>query len=332
MNGIRDNRRCGGKGGFTLIEMMIALAILGIALTAIFSTFIFQQKSFVTQNTVAQMQQSVRGGMAYMESDLRNAASVASTNINVPAALFGGTAPISLVSGLGVVDGGATGSDNLFLISFTGVNTTLQKAAGNSVLNQSDTDVDDVTGWVPGDMGIIFDSTNADVFFVTGVQISPTKVTHNPAGSIFSVNKFSHDYAAGTRIARIRYSGYSIDSSTPAHPALVRWSLDNTGTRVSDVVAEDIEDMQILLGVQDNVTHVVTEHSGDWFTGGNAAQLANVRQVRIQLVGRSPVADAEWNEGGYYYTRYNRTGGLGGYDHHRRRPLEEIIHIRNAGL
>lgn len=326
------NRHCVGRGGFTLIEMMIALAILAIALTAIFSSFSFQHKSYVTQNSVAQMQQSVRGGMAFMESDLRNAASVASSNVNVPAALFGGTTPISLVSGLGVVDGGATGSDNLYLISFTGVNTTLQKAAGNSVMNQSDTDVDDVTGWTTGDMGIIFDSTNADVFFVTGVQTSPTKINHNPAGSIFSDNKFTHDYAAGTRIARIRYSGYSIESSIPAHPTLVRWSLDNTGTRVSEVVAEDIEDMQVLLGVYDNAAQTITEHGGDWFTGGNAAQLANVRQVRIQLVGRSPVADAAWNEGAYYNTWYNRNGGLAGYDHHRRRPLEEIVRIRNAGL
>ena len=332
MNANMDSRRRAGSGGFTLIEMMVAIAILGIALTAIFSSFSFQQKSYVTQNAVAQMQQSVRGGLAFMESDLRNAASIGSPNITVPPEVFGGTVPVSLISGMGVADGGNNGPDNLYLISFTGVNTTLQKAAGNSVMNQADTDVDDVTGWQAGDMGIIFDSNNADIFFTTGVQTSPTKINHNSAGSIFSDNKFSHDYNAGTRIARIRYSGYSIDSSVPAHPMLVRSTFNTVGALVSEVVAEDVEDLQILLGVYDNVTRTITEHGGNWFTGGNAAQLANVRQVRIQLVGRSPVADSTWSEGGYFNPRYNRTGGLAGYDHQRRRPLEEIVRIRNAGL
>ena len=326
-----DYRRRPGRGGFTLIEMMIAIAILGIALTAIFSSFSFQHKSYVTQNAVAQMQQSVRGGLAFMESDLRNAASISAPNITVPPQLFGGSVPVSLISGMGVSDGGANGSDNLYLISFTGVNTTLQKAAGNSVMNQADTDVDDVAGWAPGDMGIIFDSNNADIFFTTGVQTSPTKINHNAAGSIFSDNKFSHDYDSGTRIARIRYSGYSIDSSVPAHPTLVRWSFNAAGALVSEVVAEDVEDMQVLLGVYDNVTQTITERNGDWFTA-NPTDLARVRQVRIQLVGRSPMADTTWSEGAYFNTRYNRTGGLAGYNQHRRRPLEEIIRIRNAGL
>lgn len=324
-----DRRRFGGRGGFTLIEMMIALAILGIALAAIFSTFIFQQKSYVTQNSVAQMQQSVRGGLAFMESDLRNAAGVPSTSMNIPILLFGGSVPTSLVSGMGIADGGVNGSDNIYVISLIGGDTHLQKAPGVSVMNSSEADVTDVTGWTIGDFAIIYDDTNADMFFVTQVQESPTKLQHNPTGSIFSDNKFTHNYASGTRIARIRYSGYSIDSSTnPVHPALVRWAVDNTGTMISEIVAEDIEDMQVLLGVYDNVTHVITEYSGPLTTN----QLANVRQVRIQLVGRSPIADAGWSEGAYYNTRYNRTGGLGGYAQHRRRPLEEIIHIRNAGL
>jgi hypothetical protein len=57
--------------------------------------------------------------------------------------------------------------------------------------------------------------------------------------------------------------------------------------------------------------------------------LANVRQIRIQLVGRTASPDPAWNEGPYFTARYNRTGGITGYDHHRRRPIETVIYLRN---
>ncbi len=48
------------EAGFSLIEVMAALVILSIALTAVFATFISQQKSFTVQSRVAEMQQNLR--------------------------------------------------------------------------------------------------------------------------------------------------------------------------------------------------------------------------------------------------------------------------------
>lgn len=337
MNGGMDSRRFGCRGGFTLIEIMVALVIMGIALTAIYSTFLSQQKSYLTQNAVAQMQQAVRGGMVYIESDLRNAAGIPSKfACNIPSSLFGGSPPATLVSGLGLVDGGLSGSDNIYVISYLAGSTTLQKSPGKSVTVSSELDVTDVTEWNIGDFGIIYNENNCDLFFVTNVQTSPTMLQHNPAGSIFGNNNLTTNYATGANIARISYSGYYIDSGTnPAHPALMHSYVDNTGTQRNDIVAEDIEDMQLLLGVYDNVTNVFKgEYDGVYFET-NQAELRNVRHVRIQLVGRTSIADSAWNEGPYLNPtnpRYNRTGGIVGYDHRRRRPLEAIIYLRNAGL
>jgi hypothetical protein len=150
-------------------------------------------------------------------------------------------------------------------------------------------------------------------------------------GTIFGQNKLNYDYGVGTSIARIRWSGYSIDSSTPGHPRLLRTYLDNNANFTSDIVADDIEDMQILLGIYDNTTGAITEEDGSYFTGANASKLASVRQIRIQLVGRMASPDPAWTEGPYYDARYNRTGGITGYDHHRRRPIEQVIYLRNTG-
>jgi prepilin-type N-terminal cleavage/methylation domain-containing protein len=338
MNRVSDNRELlRGRGGFTLIEIMIALVILSIALAAVFSTFNSQHKSYIVLNGVAQMQENVRGGMLYIEDELRNAASIPSLNMSLPPELFGGSVPISLVSGLGVADGDGNGPDRIFVISLQAGQTALASEAGVSVGVSDSLDVTSVEGWQAGDIAIVYNDTIASFVFITGVQESSTRLTHNSGSSVsgifdgFNNNKLGVSYGVGTSVARIRYSGYSIDNSAPAHPRLVRTYLDNNANFTSDIVADDIEDMQMLLGIYDNTTGAITEKDGSYFTGANASKLASVRQIRIQLVGRMASPDPAWTEGPYYNARYNRIGGIAGFDHHRRRPIEQVIYLRNTG-
>jgi prepilin-type N-terminal cleavage/methylation domain-containing protein len=57
--------------GFTLIELMVALAIAGIAMSVIYAFFISQSKAYTTQNQIVDLQQSLRVRMLLMERDLR---------------------------------------------------------------------------------------------------------------------------------------------------------------------------------------------------------------------------------------------------------------------
>lgn len=59
--------------GFTLVELMVAIAILGLVLMAITTTFIGQRRSGLTQDDVADAQQSVRIGLETLARDIRNA-------------------------------------------------------------------------------------------------------------------------------------------------------------------------------------------------------------------------------------------------------------------
>ena len=59
------------KHGFTIIELLIALAISGIVSAALITTFLSQQKSYVVQENVAEMQQNLRGGMEMMTREIR---------------------------------------------------------------------------------------------------------------------------------------------------------------------------------------------------------------------------------------------------------------------
>ena len=59
-----------GAGGFTLIEMLLAMAVGSIVAAAIFGVYIALNSSYTTQNAAADVQQDLRAGMDFMVEDL----------------------------------------------------------------------------------------------------------------------------------------------------------------------------------------------------------------------------------------------------------------------
>lgn len=58
--------------GFTLIEVLIALAIAGIVISSLYSIFTPQTKTYANQEQIVDVQRSLRFAMSLMERDLRN--------------------------------------------------------------------------------------------------------------------------------------------------------------------------------------------------------------------------------------------------------------------
>ena len=59
--------------GFTLVEIMVAMAISGIVMSGIYTVYYSQQKSYMAQEQVVAMQQNLRAAMFYMEREIRRA-------------------------------------------------------------------------------------------------------------------------------------------------------------------------------------------------------------------------------------------------------------------
>jgi type IV pilus assembly protein PilW len=59
--------------GFTLVELMMTLAISGIVMGAIYSAYLSQQRTYLAQEQVAEMQQNIRAGLDIMEREIRMA-------------------------------------------------------------------------------------------------------------------------------------------------------------------------------------------------------------------------------------------------------------------
>jgi type IV pilus assembly protein PilW len=59
--------------GFTLVEVMVAMAIVGVVMAGIYSAYYSQQRSYTVQEQVAEMQQNLRGAMYFMAKEIRMA-------------------------------------------------------------------------------------------------------------------------------------------------------------------------------------------------------------------------------------------------------------------
>lgn len=59
--------------GFTLVELLVAMAIAGIVMAAGYSMYISQQKAYQTTEDVTALQQNLRSALYFIEHDMRMA-------------------------------------------------------------------------------------------------------------------------------------------------------------------------------------------------------------------------------------------------------------------
>ena len=61
------------QAGFTLVELLVAMTLALIAMAAIYSAYVTQQRAYKTTQDVTAIQQNLRAGMYFLEKDLRMA-------------------------------------------------------------------------------------------------------------------------------------------------------------------------------------------------------------------------------------------------------------------
>jgi len=98
------------QNGFTLVEVLIAMVVSGIIVSAIYSAFSLQKATAVSQEQVTEMQQNIRAGLGMIKRDLRMAGYDYDNTDNIVAGVGFTTAGSTLVAFTFVAD--TDGNDN----------------------------------------------------------------------------------------------------------------------------------------------------------------------------------------------------------------------------
>jgi type IV pilus assembly protein PilW len=308
------------EAGFSLVEVMAALVILAIALTAVFATFISQQKSFTVQNRVAEMQQNLRQAVEYISRDIRLAGYGIPDNVTVPGTA--NAAGITSIRSLYAVDN-TTGPDQIYLLYMFDMDANQPPAVNTATMTGTvSVNVDNSAGFLTagGELVLITDGTTADLFQTTAA-----------GGGVLTFGAGAYNaghaklYGVGpppSTVAKARFVRYFIDTLTdPAHPTLM---VDrNIPGQGAQPLADDIEDMQLTYGLDTNADGIIESWSA------SPTIPAQIRQVRLQFIARTRLPETGWSE-----TRPalgNRAAGTTA-DGYRRRIYDIVVDVRNSGV
>lgn len=245
--------------GFSLVELMVSM-VLGLVLTAgIIQLFLGSKQTYRFQDSLSRVQENARFAMDALAYDVRMAGYVGCTqpgriqvnNIVDPPSdgsfdsdfLIEGidNATASTVIGTKTV---ITGTDVVMLRggSANGGELMEEKVAnGNAKL------VSNVGNWQTGDILMVTDCSNMDIFRATNVSAntSPITIAHSSAGN--TDNFLSKVYAEGASVLAYQEMVYflSLRDANATVPSLYR----SIGNAAAEEVVEGVENIQILYGV-----------------------------------------------------------------------------------
>lgn len=305
--------------GFTLVEILIALAI-GLFMAGVVATlYVNMRNSFRYQEDFARLQESGRFALEAISRDIRMAGYNGCGTITDFANVINGGAsspfldfstPIMGYEG-GVstfpdelTDAGAiTGSGAPDAIVLLGVDTSneLIVQGHNPPSAQIDTSQHSIK---PGEMLLITDCSHAALFQMTGPtnnNNNATNVVHNTGtGTPGNCTKYlgascpsskSYQFKPGASMLRVYSNAYFIAPSSLGNGRRSLWSMalagSISGSSQAVELIEGVQDMQITYGYDSNGDRAADRFIAADTIGTTLSEWAKVVSVRVSLLGKS---------------------------------------------
>jgi prepilin-type N-terminal cleavage/methylation domain-containing protein len=247
--------RRGKEKGFTILELLIALMITAIMVTAGYGVYINQHESWIIQEQVTSMQQNARAAMHELETKIRMA------GYKLP----GGIEPIYAKN------------SNPDTITIIFKNEMECDAPLEHTMPQPSSELrcdgHDISCFHENTWAYIYDpfADTGEFFYITQVQESSSHIQHN-------TTNLSRCYPQGSIVSYMDMFKFYIDKTDTTHPNLMEQHVLDTPF----VYAENIEDLQFRYGLANGVYVDIPP----------AASV--VREVQISLVARTDRKDLQF--------------------------------------
>ena len=318
--------RLRGDRGFTLIELMIAMALLAIITSQLFLVFASQKKAYVTNERILDVQEDARLVVELLAGETRMAgymvphhAGIASIDGTLTSTSTPDTLCVSDPSVLdnNVVQNADDRFDGAQVQNLTTTRITLTAAA--------DLDIDGIGGndFQVGQGVILGDNENSHCARITAVNTVALTIDFTP-----SLGANSNPAAAAFSVGGL--------GSTVAVPAVIyEIGTSATGggiglTRNSMLISDEVEDLQVEYGFDANDDGVVDITDAAEYPIDSIANMDPdlLRAVQLTVTTRHTAQDPEFTgSGSNFAAAANRVAGA--TDNRRRRRFVTSVVPRN---
>ncbi|HWR81728.1 MAG TPA: prepilin-type N-terminal cleavage/methylation domain-containing protein [Candidatus Deferrimicrobium sp.] len=246
-------RKAANSRGATLLEVLIAVAIMGFVTAAIFELYVTQHKHYIVQDDITNIQQNVRASIDELGRQIKMAG-------------------YDLPLGLPALKASNTNPDTITITYQIGNCETYLAAA----MPQPSAELKcatDISCFYEGQWVYIFepDSSIGEWFQITQVQEASMHLQHNTM-------QLSRRYGANALVLSMTQVKFYVDNTTnPDHPNLMLKIMGQT----PQVYAEDVTNLQFQYRMKNGVVvdvPTVVDH---------------VREVLIDVTGRSRRPDPD---------------------------------------
>ncbi len=291
--------------GMTLVEVMIALAISMVLLTGVLQIMLSSKQTYRIQEGTARLQENGRFATQFLSEDLRMAGYSGCSS---------GIIPNNIVDldGDGTPDGISDFStDGLLGFEYSGLPVTLTATEtltsaevlsdtdvivimygstdeslnlrGNMLSDNANIQVTSTDMFTTGDILLISDCMNSDIFAATSVSKGAISTTIAHASNVNTTTKLSKAYGADAMVMSLVKTAYYIGTNAAGVPALFRKRMVGANVQTEELV-EGVENLQILYGEDLDADGVANRyvHADD------VGNFANVVSVRFAMLLQTP--------------------------------------------
>jgi len=346
------------RRGFTLLEVMVAIAIAAFVTAALYATFSVQSKQFITQDLQMETNQNMRFAVDMVTRSVRMAGYGTSgyvTGVLGPSNPGNSTEDSELPV---IIPWDANGPNGTDAITVVYADPSLMMDSSNTVVEACSTTsvtfrpgmLDNATKLAQfdaGDLLICFDYADMRGMETYLWQISAAPDLSSGAVSVSDNTGLSdYDSVCGTTEnltpvltcskANV-YTFYIDDASdgvgpgSPEHPTLML-DMDMDWPADDDVpLVDDIEDLQFEYCLSDTTGSVDCSLAASWVDGSSvtaATQAHDIWMVRLSLIARSTREEPEDLYPGTRKALANRSAGST-TDHYLRQYFSSEVTVRN---